>query len=191
MLDRRGNISHLAFAGYMLGDLLFFGAVYGIFSVTVNLWVAAVGILMLLGCVIVLLVTSRPWNLRAPHLAVVGISVAALALHAYECLYLPSTPSMWILLWMMVPFLLCLLLSMFPRIRVAVIAGAAVALALDLWDHYLIFISQQSSTASLGMLFLPLWNTTIVIPIATFIARLVGRWRERLEMDEPDILEVR
>ena len=121
-----------------------------------------------------------------PHPYVAGIVVAAAGLHAYENMYKSAgDPSLGFFLWPMVPYAACLALSAFPGTRVAVIAGGALALAFDFWGYYSVFVNPESSTAALNLLFIPLWNTIIVVPAATFITWAVIQSRRGSQSDVP------
>jgi hypothetical protein len=161
-----------------LGIAAFVGGVYGVIGSELSFLLAGLGMLGSLVGVALLLAATRPWNLSAPHGAVVGIAVLGAALHGYEHLYKSSSDSsMGFLLWSMVPYLLCLLLSAFPAVRTSVIAGAVLALVFDVWGHYSVFVDPQSSTAALALLFIPLWSSIVVVPVGTLIAWLVARGR--------------
>lgn len=122
------------------------------------------------------MLATRPCRRSAPHPYVVGLTVTAAALHAYEHLYQSSGgPSIGFLLWAMVPYGLCLALATFPATRGPVIAGAALAFAFDLWGHYAVFVNPRGSTAALVLLFIPLWSAILVVPLATLAAWLIER----------------
>jgi hypothetical protein len=75
----------------------------------------------------------------------------------------------------MLLYALSLTLSSFQAIRKSAIAGAVLALIFDMWGHYVVFINPDSSTASLVLLFIPLWSTIILVPASTFILWLIIR----------------
>jgi hypothetical protein len=55
-------------------------------------------------------------------------------------------------------------------------AGAIVLPALfDAGNYYSVFMDPQSSTAALGMLFIPLVNIAILVPIGAAVGWWVGR----------------
>lgn len=173
-----------ALAAIAVGVALFALGVYGVIGPEFSMLLAALGILVLLFGIAFLLSTLRPFRLSAPHSYVVGIAVAAAALHAYARIYNSSgDPSLDFLVWPMVPYALCITLSAFAGIRVSVIAGAAIALVFDLWGHYSVFVNpDKGSTAALALLFIPLWSTIIVVPVATFIAWSITQ-RRRCSQD--------
>lgn len=54
-------------------------------------------------------------------------------------------------------------------------AYAAAALVGDVWMHHAVFIAPRSSTAALGLLFMPLWNLLVLGPAAALMAWLAVR----------------
>lgn len=178
--------SKLALAAFVVGVVAFVAGVYGVAGPEFSIGLAVFGLLALLFGIGHLLSATRPWRLTVPHSFVVGIAVAAAALHAYEYLYKSSgEPSFGFLLWAMIPYFLCLLLSAFPATKVPVIAGGALALAFDLWGHYPVFIVPKGSTAALALLFIPLWSTIIVVPLATLVAWFVLQRRRNSQGNAP------
>lgn len=176
MITRKLGVTILA-----VGVVAFVAGVYGVIGPESSMLLAGLGLLALLFGVGVLLSATRPWCLSAPHKYVIGIAISAVALHVYEHAYKSAgDPSFGFLLWAMVPYVLGLSLSAFVRIRAPVIAGAAGALAFDLWGHYSVFINPEGSTAALVLLFIPLWSTLIVVPLATFIAWFISQKRGSL-----------
>jgi sulfite exporter TauE/SafE len=146
--------------------------VYGVAVSDFSILLAYVGLLALAIGLGFLIAASRPFRFASPHPLAIIVSALALALHAYENIYDSSRPQFFWLAWSLVPYLLCLALSAFAATRVPVIAGAILALAFDLWTYYSV-ITSQSSTAVLAFLWGPIWNTIIVVPLATFVAWLI------------------
>jgi hypothetical protein len=158
-----------------VGIIFFVSGVYGI-ARNYSLFVVGSGILFILFGVIFLLLASRPLQLSVPHFCVIAFAIAAIGLHAYEEFYKSDgAPSIRYLLWAMMPYGLCIVLSAFRKIRKVVILGIIFAFVFDLWGYYAVFINPQSSTAALVLLFIPLWNTVILVPLMTFIAWLITK----------------
>ncbi len=164
----------LALTIIVAGVVAFVVGVYGTIGPEFSILLIGLGLLTLICGIAFLLSATRPWSLSLPHSYVVGITLLAAGLHAYENLYKSSGgPSIGFLLWSMLPYGLCLILSAFRATKVPVIAGAALALAFDLMGYYSVFVNPQSSTGALALFFIPLWSTIIVVPLATFIAWLI------------------
>jgi hypothetical protein len=166
MVTRNSALKAIAF-----GVIAFVVGVYGVSVAEFSVVLAGLGLVVLFCGIGFLLATTRPWHFSLPHPFVAGIAVVAFGLHAYENIFRTSgEPSLGFLLWSMVPYGLCLTLSAFLATRAAVIAGASLALAFDLLGHYSVFVNPHGSTAGLALVFIPLWSTIIVVPLATFIA---------------------
>lgn len=101
------------------------------------------------------------------------IFLCAILLHGYQAFYLAEVPSPGFFLWSLVPYVVASLLIRAAHSLVAAIAGSSVALAIDLYMHYQVFIAPKGSTAALGLLFAPLWSALILVPIACFFSHLV------------------
>lgn len=169
---------NLALTTIAIGVVAFVGGVYGVIGPEYSMLLARLGLLALLCGILFLLLATRPWRLSSPHPYVMGIAVVGAGLHAYEHMYKSSGgPAIGFLLWSMLPYGLCLTLSAFKTTRVLVIAGAALTLAFDLWGHYSVFVNPKGSTAALALLFIPLWSSVIVVPLATFVAWFITQRR--------------
>ena len=171
-----------SFAAVALGVLLIVAGVYGWVD---ELSVSAVGLVISLVGVGGLLSTQSRSKLRRPHVAVYGLLIVATAFHVFQNLRMmsPDFAPGWFL-WALSPYGLVLVLSFFEGTRRAAIAGAVLALAFDAWTLYEVARSTRS-TAVLAFVWAPLWNTIIVVPIATFLAWLVMRRREMASSNAP------
>ena len=158
-----------------IGILLFFSSVYGLVFGYIDL-LPVLGIILIVFGAALLLLASKPIRFCIPHISVMAISVVGIGLQVYVWGFKSHVrPPIGILLWAMMPYALCILLSVFSSIRKPVIAGTAAALFFDLWVYYQIFIDPQSSTAVLLLAYIPLWNTLILIPFITFLAWLIAK----------------
>lgn len=168
---------------------LFVMAIYGgfrAFDPLVGIVAAAAALAGLAIGVAILLVTLRGAEFGPPHLAVIAITAVALALHTFEATVKSSGAfSPGFLLWTMLPYVLCIAISSVSGTRRAAIAGASVALILDVWVHYSVFVNPRGSTAALALLFIPLWNTLIFVPAATAIAHVILRRRPKATPSAP------
>jgi len=156
------------------GVVMFVLGVYGVEVSEFSILLVYVGPVALLIGTALLIAASRPFRLASPHPLAIIVSALALALHAYQNVYKASSPQFYWLAWMLVPYVLCLVISAFPATRVPAIAGAIFAFAFDLWTYYSV-INSTSSTAVLAFLWIPIWNTVIVVPFMTLVAWLVAQ----------------
>ena len=146
---------------------------------------AGVGLLILpLGAAALLSTQSRA-QLRTPHPAVYGVLASAIAFHVFQNVTMMSAEfeHRWFL-WALLPYGLVLVLACFEGTRLCVLAGAGVALAADACNYFAVAHS-TSSTAAIAFIWIPLWNTIIVVPLATFIAWLISRQYHRRSASAP------
>ena len=158
------------------GVVLFIFGLYGVLG-EVSTFVSGAGLIILVIGLGMLIVASWPAKFVRPHRYVVGATALAFLLHSYEQLAQSSGgPSVAWLAWAMMPYILCLVVSAFPRTRSPAVAGAVVSVAFDCFAYYSVFINPQGSSAALLLIFAPIWNTVVIAPIAIVIAdRLVHR----------------
>ena len=109
--------------------------------------------------------------------AAFSLIAAAGLLHGYvHSMLSRQAPEWFFLLWSMVPYVVCLLVLILSARAVHVISAAAVALLLDGWMYYSVLTS-SSSTAVLGLLWMPIWNTIIFVPLTMWVTLMVVRRR--------------
>jgi hypothetical protein len=96
------------------------------------------------------------------------------ALHTYTNLVEAESPSLGWWLWPLAPYMAgALALFLFKRPHAT--AGALLIPAiLDAGNFYSVFIHPASSTAALGMLFIPLWNLVVFVPLGGAVGWWVG-----------------
>ena len=173
-----------SFAAVVLGVLLIVAGIYGWVG-EASILVAATGLVVSFIGVIGLLSTQSRATLTRPHSAVYVLLIVAVAFHLFQNLRMMSADlALGWLLWALLPYGLVLGLSFFEGTRRAVIAAAVLALAFDAWNLYEVTRS-TSSTAVLAFIWIPLWNTIIVVPMATFLAWLAIRRHESVLTDAP------
>lgn len=173
-----------SFSAVVCGVLLILAGLFGWFGEVSFLLVGA-GLLVLLVGAGGLLSTQSRAELRAPHPAVYGLLILAIVFHVFQNLRMMSADfSYGWFLWALLPYGLVLVLSCFEGTRLSVIAGAALALAADAWNYYEVAQS-TSSTAALNFIWIPIWNTIIVVPVATFLAWLFLRRRHQVSANAP------
>ena len=97
------------------------------------------------------------------------------ALHTYTVTVQASFFSLGFWLWMLAPYVgASALLWMFKQPHAA--AGALfIPVLLDCANYYSVFVRPESSTAALGMIFVPLWNLVLFGPIGGTLGWLAGR----------------
>lgn len=71
--------------------------------------------------------------------------------------------SIGVLIWNLVPYLI---IFIFRKFLYGALCAATFVFIFDLWMHLEIFIFSSSSTSALGLLFMPLWNLVLIIPLA-------------------------
>lgn len=107
-----------------------------------------------------------------------SLMAAAAVLHGYEHSVLSrEAPEWFFFLWSMAPYIACLLVLILSTSGLHVISAAAVALLLDGFMYYSVLTS-DSSTAVLGLLWMPIWNTIIFVPLAMWVTLIVVRRRK-------------
>jgi len=161
-------------SGVGLFSLLVSGVLGGI-----SIFVAPVALLVCIVGIGILLSTQSLNSMTVPHLWVLVAVALAVALHWYIGSQAESAEfSFWFFAWALSPYVMALLLSCFRATRVAAVAGVAAALCVDALTFHSVFIRPTSSTASLALLFAPLWNLLIFVPGATWLAwKLSNRGR--------------
>jgi hypothetical protein len=106
-----------------------------------------------------------------------GLAALGLALALWQHLALASRFSPGFFLLSLAPYTVCLVALARMASPVPAFVGCAIALALAAWNHYHVFVAPTSSTAALGMIFVPLWSALIFCPLAMLVAWLLVRWR--------------
>ena len=91
------------------------------------------------------------------------------ALHTYTHLVEADSFSFGWWLWSLSPYIAGGLLFLLSRRPHATVGALLVPVLLDAANFYSVFIHPESSTAGLGMLFVPLWNLLVLAPIGAAI----------------------
>jgi hypothetical protein len=171
-------------AGVAFGVLLIVAGVYGWFGEN-SILLAGVGLLVCLLGLGALITTQSRAHLTTPHPAVYVPVILAIAFHLYENVSKTSGEFAygWFI-WALVPYGLVLGLACFAGTRIPAVAGAVLALLVDIWIHYEVAQS-TSSTAVLAFIWIPLWNTIIVVPAASFLTWLLMRHRKPVSSNAP------
>jgi hypothetical protein len=83
--------------------------------------------------------------------------------------------SLGLMVWSWLPYLLALFFLIIIRRKIIPLCGVVGPLILDLTNYYAVFISPQSSTAALGLLWVPLWNLVLLGPVGMLIGWAISR----------------
>jgi hypothetical protein len=114
---------------------------------------------------------------RTYHLAIF-VTLLAFALHLYEAFFKSTSLSIAWALWPMLPYVLCLGVWLRSRVGLPALLGTLVALAVDFYTYYTVFIHPTSSTDALAMAAMPLYSTLVFCPVVMLLAWLVARKRQ-------------
>ena len=87
--------------------------------------------------------------------------------------------SVGLFLWASSPYVACAFLLFRMRMTRAAAGAALLALLMDITSAYTAFVKPSSSTSSLVLLFVPLWNLLVACPIGGFGGWLLSRRAER------------
>ena len=104
------------------------------------------------------------------------IVAIGLLLHAHIAFFegkeVGSTFLLALMVWSWLPYLVSLRLILLVRRPLIPLCGVIPPLVMDAFNYYEVFISPTSSTAAINLLFMPLWNLVLFMPIGL----LVGWW---------------
>jgi hypothetical protein len=119
--------------------------------------------------------SMRPIERVATSLIAFGV-----VLHTYEHAVEAEWGSVAFWLWSLSPYIVATIILVRFRHAHAATGALAVPVLLDLMTFFSVFVSPQGSTAALAMLFTPLWNLLVFVPLGA----AVGRWvRNRSNAD--------
>lgn len=116
--------------------------------------------------------------------AAVTVASLGIALHGYISLFKadtgPNAFTLGLFSWSVVPYAICLLVALLgKRWPLLGLFGAAAALIADLNLYYSVFVAPDSSTAAIGLLFAPLINLVVFVPLGMLVGYGLGRWLNR------------
>ncbi len=101
------------------------------------------------------------------------VIAAAMLLHAYTGFFKGSREFISVnlgrIVWSWLPYLVCLLIAVGRRNPVIPLCGAFLPLIMDLILYDSVFIHPTSSTAAIGLLFMPLYNLALFMPLGLLI----------------------
>jgi hypothetical protein len=117
------------------------------------------------------------------RISALTIIAAGMLLHTYTGFFKTSGEidlfSLKITGFSWLPYLVCLVLAIAIRNPLIPLCGAILPLILDLMMYYSVFIHPTSSTAAIGLLFMPLWNLVLFMPIGLLAGFLIVRLKNR------------
>ncbi|HSD37191.1 MAG TPA: hypothetical protein VLC92_06760 [Rhodocyclaceae bacterium] len=110
-----------------------------------------------------------------------AVCVAGVALHAYTVLFAvdkgPNRFTLILFACASLPYLLCAFLGLrFKRYQPA-FGAALAALVADGWMFHSVFIAPGSSTAALGLLFMPILNLFVIAPLGALAMVAIAKAR--------------
>ncbi len=115
--------------------------------------------------------------------ALAAILCGGVGLHAYIALFesakVATLFNAGLFSWSCLPYGAALALALLTRRPWAGIVAAALVLLVDVWTYYAVFVRPKGSTAALALLWMPLWNLIIVVPLGAAIGWLLSRFRSR------------
>ena len=128
-------------------------------------------------------IASVPPEQRNRRLRVMGYGVVALGLllHviglALDWGGQPPALSLAIMVWSWFPYLIALLLLVTLNRAVVPLVAAVGPLLVDATNYFSLFVQTSSSTGSLNLLWMPLWNLIVVGPVGLVIGWTLSRTR--------------
>jgi hypothetical protein len=124
----------------------------------------------------------RPYT-RA--VALVTLLSLGLGLHVYIAFFMSAGGSdsfgIGLLQWSIVPYLVAGAIALISRNALMGIVAVALVLLVDAWTYYEVFIHPKGSTAALALLWIPLWNLVLVVPLGALAGWI---WSGMLPADQ-------
>ena len=124
-----------------------------------------------------------------------GLLIVAfgILLHAYIAFFEAeggaSGFSLGLMVWSWLPYLVSALLFVLVRRTLIPLCGVVPPAVMDTLSFYSVVISPQSSTAPLVLLWMPLWNLVLFMPVGHIVGWLLARRNRtsnpRFEADAP------
>ena len=128
----------------------------------------------------------RQRNRTLRLIAVLVVSVG-LSLHALAAIVDSETQgwglSIALLTWAWLPYLIAVILIFTIRRAVIPLGGALAPLAVDILNLYALYVSPESSTGALNLLWMPLWNILVVEPLGLFFGWVMATWKGPTSLD--------
>lgn len=112
-----------------------------------------------------------------------GIAILGPLFHAYIALFKldggVSNFTLQLLAWSSLPYVVALLLVWRIRRPMIPLMGVIPPLVMDVANYYSVFIRPTSSTAAIGLLWIPLWNLVLFMPAGLFLGWAISNWIDR------------
>jgi hypothetical protein len=126
--------------------------------------------------------------MKPTPLAKLSPSILGILLNAWVFLFRSdsSGSDLGLFFWTSVPYLLPILAAFAPFGAWPPLVGGTTCLLVSALNYDAVFIHPQHSTAALGILFIPLWLSVVIGPIAMGIAWLVERFRKARTRKAPE-----
>lgn len=111
----------------------------------------------------------------------IALVAAGVGLHGYTAVFEAADGVdafvVWLFAWSCLPYLLCLWVGRRGRSPLPGIFGSGAALVVDSVFFYSVFVAPQSSTAAVGLLFAPLVNLILALPLGMLVGVFLSRVR--------------
>jgi hypothetical protein len=108
-----------------------------------------------------------------------SVFFGALALHLKTAFIDSSDPlsifSIVLLVWSLTPYILIMIIILQKKWLYETLCAVIAVFSFDLWMHLEVFMFPKSSTAAIGLLFMPLLNLIFVIPISLLIVFIIRK----------------
>lgn len=112
-----------------------------------------------------------------------------LFIHLYTALFKSSEIDMFgiaLMIWSWTPYFLIWLIAIRRGRYIRAFIPTLFVLIVDLLLYTTVFHFPSSSTASLGLLWAPLWNLMLVVPVGIFVGIGIERYRKSEAVDRDE-----
>jgi len=102
-----------------------------------------------------------------------GVVILAMLLHFYTAAHKAEGGlgifSVSLMLWAWLPYLVCLFMLFVTKNSIVPLGGVVAAFGMDVALYLSVFVWPQSSTAPIALLFMPLWNLFLFMPVGMLV----------------------
>jgi hypothetical protein len=103
----------------------------------------------------------------------IGVVAFGLIIHVYTYIFKAQNKfdfeTFGFLLMALMPYIICLIIILTKNNSVMPLTGSILPLLIDTFTYYSVFIKPSSSTASLALLWMPIWNMLLILPLGLLI----------------------